>query len=150
MRPFTARATTVKWYHVIWATHRRRRVFKIPALRRFCEQVIRVNCVHADWIVDRVCVKPDRVHLLVKASGGVPRERLVQALKDAAGRVVREAGVVNASRTMWNEGCWCAAVSSAPGVEAVRRYLAQASSQGPTRESPRESLIRQVAETTRR
>jgi len=130
MKPFTAMAPTVKWYHVIWATHRRRRVFKIPALRRFCEQVIQVNCVHSDWSVERACLSSDRVRLLVRASAQLPRSALVQELKRSTARIVREAGAVESAARVWDGGSWCSSVSSAPGVEAVRRHLERTSTLG--------------------
>jgi REP element-mobilizing transposase RayT len=146
MHPYTTKAATVKWYHVIWATYRRRRVFKIPALRRFCEQLIQVNCVRADWIVERACIEPDRMRLLVKASATLPRGTLTLQLKESAARVMHEAGAIESSRNIWDEGCWCLSVSSAPGVDAVKRHLERSSAIGPLRDHRRETLLRQVAE----
>jgi REP element-mobilizing transposase RayT len=146
MRPYTTKAATVKWYHVVWATYRRRRVFKIPALRRFCEQLIQVNCVRTDWIVERACIEPDRLRLLVKASPGLTRTTLTHQLKESAGRVMAEAGAIESTRNLWDEGCWCLSLSSAPGVDAVKRHLEQASALGPLQDHRRETLLRQVAE----
>ena len=146
MKPYITKAATVKWYHVIWATYRRRRVFKIPALRRFCEQLIQVNCVRANWIVERACIEPDRMRLLVKASATLPRTTLTLQLKESTARVMREAGAIESSRNIWDEGCWCLSVSSAPGVQAVKRYLEQSSALGPHANRRRETLLRQVAE----
>jgi len=146
MRPYTTKAATVKWYHVIWATYRRRRVFKIPALRRFCEQLIQINCVRADWIVVRACIEPDRLRLLVKASATLSRAALTQQIKASAARTMHEAGAIESSRNIWDEGCWCLSLSSAPGVKAVKRYLEQSSALGPHESRRPETLMRQVAE----
>jgi hypothetical protein len=59
---------------------------------------------------------------------------------------MREAGAIESSRNIWDEGCWCLSVSSAPGVQAVKRYLEQSSALGPQANRRRESLLGQVAE----
>ncbi len=130
MRPYSTKAAAVKWYHIIWATYRRRRVFKIPALRRFCEQSIQLHCVHADWNVERACVSPNRVQLLVRASSRLSRKDLLRSLKGSVARTIRDGGVVRSTRGMWDAGGWCAAVRSAVGVEVVRHHLERSSATG--------------------
>ena len=105
-----------------------------------------MNCVRTDWIVERACIEPDRMRLLVKASHTLPRSTLISQLKESAARVMHEAGAIESPRNLWDDGCWCLSLSSAPGVDAVRRYLEQVSALGPIRDRRRETLLRQVAE----
>ncbi len=123
MRPYAAKTAAVKWYYIIWATYRRRRVFKIPALRRFCEQSIRLKCVHTNWRVECAAVSADRVRLLVCASARVSRDALLHDLKRSVALAVRDTGAVRVPRRPWDNGAWCASVSSGAGIEVVRRYV---------------------------
>lgn len=130
MRPYSARASAVKWYHIIWSTYRRRRVFKIPALRRFCEQSIQLRCAHSTWRIERAAVSANRVRLLVCASARVPRQVLLHDLKRSVASVIRETGMIRRPRRAWDDGGWCATLNSGTGIDVVRRDLERVSANG--------------------
>jgi REP element-mobilizing transposase RayT len=111
-----------KWYHVVLRTHRRRALFKIPGVRRFCERELTQALTNAGWIVDAVRYAPTSVHVLVQPPLGRARADIVNELQQLATSVYRQ-GTVHTRRRLWDPRVWCATVSHGAGLAAVRRHL---------------------------
>ncbi|MGD2136076.1 MAG: transposase [Gemmatimonadales bacterium] len=125
MSPHFVGSTDAKWYHVAWLTFRRRQLFKIPAAARFCEQVIERAVRDAGYRVDCVWVGTTGVHLLVRAPATMSRGTLARRLKETSARALRRANVLPVRfAPVWDQGAWCAALTSARGLRAVREHLA--------------------------
>lgn len=125
MSPFDAGSADAKWYHVAWLTFRRRRLFKIPAAARFCEQVIERAVRDAGYQVGSVWVAATGVHLLIRAPVPVSRGALARRVKETAARALRRSNMLPGRiGPVWDHRTWCAALTSARGVQAVRAHLA--------------------------
>lgn len=115
-----------KWYHVVWRTHRRRPLFKIPAAARFCERELRRLLVAHGWTAEAVYVGPRELHVLVQPPLNASRAAIVRELKRQAATAARTAGSVPPGRSpLWHDGAWCVALSSGPQLAATRRWLAR-------------------------
>lgn len=114
-----------KWFHVVWHTHRRRRVFKIPAAARFCERELAKSLRRAGWIVDGVVIDRDRVRVLVRNPAPPDRGLVVRQLLEAATAAVRRAlHGAKLPHHLWDERhVWCAVITHAGAAAAVRRHL---------------------------
>jgi REP element-mobilizing transposase RayT len=131
MEPFSIGSTDRNWYHIVWGTARRRRLFKIPATARFCEQLIHRSLAAAGCEADVVWLSPTSVHLLIAAPPDEPKPALVRRLKYETGRALRRQGIVPARvREPWADGGWCASLRSPRSVNAVRHHLASRSNLG--------------------
>jgi REP element-mobilizing transposase RayT len=125
MQPFPTLAASITWFHITWATRRRRRTFKIRGLRRFCERIIQQRCAGRTWRIVQVCITPHRVHLLVKTDPGVDRRTMLEEVRTSVAAAVEGSGVVRfLSGPLWDERSWCSALTGPAQVERIRRALA--------------------------
>jgi hypothetical protein len=101
-------------------------LFKIPAHARFCERTIRTALADADLAPEALWVAPDRIHLLVAAPAAFPREKLAPALKRFVEQALRASGALGRGiGPLWDDRAWCAVLTHARGVAAVRRRLSR-------------------------
>lgn len=111
-----------KWYHVVLRTHRRRALFKIPGVRRFCERELTHALTKAGWIVDAVQYRPASLHVLVQPPSGRTRSDIVHELQAIATSVHRPR-TAHGRRRLWDTRVWCATVSHPAGRATIRRQL---------------------------
>ena len=114
-----------KWCHVRWLTYRRREHFKIAATARFCERALQDACAGLGWSVDAIAVLPDGVQLLAIVPAALTREQILEQIRTAATRVAKRAGVGSTGpKQVWEDNWWCAVLTNAAAVAAVRRHIA--------------------------
>jgi hypothetical protein len=108
-----------KWCHVTWPTARHRKCFNIAVHAKFCEQALMRQCAREGWPAE-VAVMPNRVHILLAVPAVLPRHAVLSRLLAIAGDVARRAGAAGQVR----EGrAWCAVLTNAAAVQAVRRHI---------------------------
>jgi REP element-mobilizing transposase RayT len=113
-----------KWCHVVWPTYKRRELFKIPATARFCERRLRDRCTGRGWHMDTAFLDDTQVHVLLRAPARLSRRAVTRILQRTAGRALRQTGAVPRwDHRLWDRWIWCSVLSSAPAVEAVRKWL---------------------------
>ena len=67
-------------YHLVWTPKRRKKVL-IGAIATDCEVLIRQKCEQQGWVVLKLVVQPDHVHLFVRAFPGASAAEIVKACK---------------------------------------------------------------------
>lgn len=113
-----------RWCHLRWHTYHRRKMFKIAATARFCERVLLDAGAPDGWLLDAVAVGEDDIQLLVQVPADVTKEAIAPRLKQAAAAALVRARVVHPwRRAVWDERHWCAILTNAFGVAAVRRHI---------------------------
>jgi hypothetical protein len=99
-------------------------MFKIAATARFCERVLLDAGAPTGWSIDAVSVGDDVVQLLVQVPVGLSREDIPPQIKRAVTQALVRARIVSPwQRHVWDERHWCAVLTNASGVTAVRRHI---------------------------
>ena len=115
---------TPRWCHLRWHTYRKRKMFKIAATARFCERVLLDAGAPDGWTFDAIAVGEDDIQVLVQVPADVPRDDIPIRLKQAALQALARARVVPPwRRHIWDERHWCAVLTNATGITAVRRHI---------------------------
>ncbi|HEY2825330.1 MAG TPA: hypothetical protein VGI83_07275 [Gemmatimonadales bacterium] len=113
-----------RWCHLRWHTYHKRKMFKIAATARFCERVLLNAGAPEGWTVDAVAVGIDDIQVLVRVPSGVPRDEIPGRLKESAMQAIARARVVAPwRRNVWDDRHWCAVLTNAMGITAVRRHI---------------------------
>jgi putative transposase len=110
-------------YHVVWCPKYRRPVLTGTVDNR-CAELIRVKCFEHGWQVIALEVKPDHVHLFVKARPKDSPSYVANQLKGYTSREPRQEYPSVRSRlpTLWSRSFFVAAVGAVSAAN-VRRYI---------------------------
>jgi putative transposase len=73
-------------YHLVWCPKRRRKVLQ-GAVAKDCVGLIRRKCAERGWIVLKLAVQPDHVHLFVRAW---PTDSAAEVVKECKGLTSHE------------------------------------------------------------
>ncbi len=130
MNPYARSNSGKQWYHVIVTLHRNRGLLKIPATARFCERAIAKECSFPEWNVDCVAVNPNQIRLLIRTVSGLSRQAMLQAIRQAASRVVKRSGVVPPGHQVWGSSAWCFPLRNESNLPNLRLRLKSLSSAG--------------------
>lgn len=80
----TSHARYELWYHAVWGTKYRKRVFTDKVTQKEIENLFREIALHYDMEIDRVDVGVDHVHMSVSAPPRIAPSRAVQILKSVS------------------------------------------------------------------
>ncbi|HKI94963.1 MAG TPA: hypothetical protein VJ992_06695 [Gemmatimonadales bacterium] len=123
--------TDTKWCHVALAAQRGRKIFKIAGTARICERAVRAVCAQRGWTVEVIAVRPDTIQTLVAVPSTLPHPTVAATLADALRSALRRAHVVPRwRRRVFGEPGWCAVLTNAAALGALRRHLARTAPEG--------------------
>lgn len=75
-------------YHLVWCPKRRKAVLR-GRIARDCTRVIGEVCAERGWEVVRLSVRPDHVHLFVRADPSTAAAEVARACKGRSSRLLR-------------------------------------------------------------
>jgi len=110
-------------YRLVWCPKRRKRVL-VGTIADGCERSIRAVCAERRWEVVRLAVRPDHVHLFVRASPSVAAHEIARACKGRTSRVLRERyRELLRLPSLWTRSYFCSTVGNV-SQQTVDHYIA--------------------------
>lgn len=91
------------------------------AMRGCVQRAIESFCRYKSWVVLALNVRTNHFHLMTPCHG--PSEKMLQAIKAAATRALREAGLVNADRRVWTSGGSARKCFTPDDVASAKEYV---------------------------
>jgi putative transposase len=85
---FTAHARYDLWYHVVWATKYRQRIFTEVSTRERVKTLFRTIAAHYDMGIHTIECAPDHVHMLLTAPPRIAPAQAVQILKSVSTKLL--------------------------------------------------------------
>ena len=76
-------------YHIIWCPKRRRKVLVGPNRNRL-EQIVREGATERDWTVIELAIRPDYVHLFVRADPNTLPSDIPRRIKGRSSHRLRQ------------------------------------------------------------
>lgn len=110
-------------YHLVWCPKYRRQVLVAPVDARLKEVLAAVSESHG-WTLHTLEVMPDHVHVFVEADPTACAAEIVNRLKGASSRILRDEFPSLKSRlpTLWSRSYFAGTVGSASEA-VIRRYI---------------------------
>lgn len=110
-------------YHLVWCPKYRRRVLVAPVDARLKEVLAAVSESHG-WTLHTLEVMPDHVHVFVEADPTACAAEIVNRLKGASSRILRDEFPSLKSRlpTLWSRSYFAGTVGSVSEA-VIRRYI---------------------------
>ena len=110
-------------YHLVWCPKYRRQVLVAPVDARLKEVLAAVSESHG-WTLHTLEVMPDHVHLFVEADPTACAAEIVNRLKGASSRILRDEFPSLKSRlpTLWSRSYYAGTVGAVSDA-VVRRYI---------------------------
>ena len=110
-------------YHLVWCPKYRRQVLVAPVDARLKEVLAAVSESHG-WTLHTLEVMPDHVHLFVEADPTACAAEIVNRLKGASSRILRDEFPSLKSRlpTLWSRSYFAGTVGSVSEA-VIRRYI---------------------------
>ena len=110
-------------YHLVWCPKYRRQVLVAPVDARLKEVLAAVSESHG-WTLHTLEVMPDHVHLFVEADHTACAAEIVNRLKGASSRILRDEFPSLKSRlpTLWSRSYFAGTVGSVSEA-VIRRYI---------------------------
>lgn len=110
-------------YHFIWCPKYRRKVLVDGVGLRLKEILVEVSSKHG-WIIEKMGVMPDHVHVFVKASPDFSPAHIVSQLKGNTSRRLRMEFPKLKSRipTLWTRSYYCESVGHI-SEETIKKYI---------------------------
>jgi putative transposase len=84
----TSHARYDLWYHIVWSTKYRKKVFKTPLTKQKVHTILRTIANHYDMEIGEVNCLSDHVHLSVSAPPRIAPARIVQILKSTSNKLL--------------------------------------------------------------
>jgi putative transposase len=109
-------------YHLIWCPKRRRKVLVGPVRSRL-EQIIRQVATENGWEIIRLAIRPDHVHLFIRASPTTLPSDIPRRIKGRSSHLLREEfPQLRKLLSMWTRSFF---LSTAGNVsqELIQRYI---------------------------
>ena len=111
-------------YHLVWCPRRRKRAL-VGAVARDCERIIREVCMEHGWGAIRLAVRPDHVHLFVRADPSTAAHEIARAVKGRTSRVLRDTHrELLKMPSLWTRSYFCSTVGNVSQA-TVDRYIAE-------------------------
>ena len=110
-------------YHLVWCPKYRRQVLVAPVDARLKEVLTAVSESHG-WTLHTLEVMPDHVHVFVEADPTACAAEIVNRLKGASSRILRDEFPSLKSRlpTLWSRSYFAGTVGSVSEA-VIRRYI---------------------------
>lgn len=110
-------------YHLVWCPKYRRQVLVAPVDARLKEVLAAVSESHG-WTLHTLEVMPDHVHVFVEADPTACAAEIVNRLKGASSRILRDEFPFLKSRlpTLWSRSYFAGTVGSVSEA-VIRRYI---------------------------
>ncbi len=110
-------------YHLVWCPKYRRQVLVAPVDARLKEVLAAVSESHG-WTLHTLEVMPDHVHVFVEADPTACAAEIVNRLKGASSRILRDEFPSLKSRlpTLWSRSYFAGTVGSVSEA-VIRRYI---------------------------
>lgn len=110
-------------YHLVWCPKYRRQVLVAPVDARLKEVLVAVSESHG-WTLHTLEVMPDHVHVFVEADPTACAAEIVNRLKGASSRILRDEFPSLKSRlpTLWSRSYFAGTVGSVSEA-VIRRYI---------------------------
>ena len=84
----TSHARYDLWYHIVWCTKYRKKIFKDPYTRNRIHTIFRTIAYHYDMEIGEINCLPDHVHFSVSAPPRIAPARIVQILKSVSTKLL--------------------------------------------------------------
>ena len=95
-------------------------VFDTP--QRTCvHHALESFCAYKQWLVLALHVRTNHIHALIY--GKTHSQRIVQGIKAAATRALREAGLIDEARKVWTEGASITTCETDEDIATIRDYI---------------------------
>lgn len=110
-------------YHIIFCPKYRKDVLRPPIDGRLKELLKEVSDENG-WIIEKLEVMPDHVHIFIKANPNVTIARIVNALKGKSSHVLREEFQVLRTRipTLWTRSYYVETIGHI-SEETIKKYI---------------------------
>lgn len=110
-------------YHLIWCPKYRRKVLVDGVDVRLKEILDEVSSKHG-WIIEKMEIMPDHVHVFVKASPDFSPAYIISQLKGGTSRILRSEYPVLRSRlpTLWTRSYYCESVGHI-SENTIKKYI---------------------------
>ena len=124
----TAHARYELWYHLVWGTKYRKKIFKEGYIREYAQGLFREIAGHYDIEIRDIEVMEDHVHMLASAPPRMAPSQIVQILKSTSTKYLFEKYTWLRSKYYWGGEIWVGgyfvrSVGSGLTKEAIARYI---------------------------
>ena len=128
----TSHARYDLWYHLVWATKYRRRVWTHEYGKKRVEQILREVAAHYDMKIDRISCLSDHVHMSISAPPRIAPSRMAQILKSVSTKLLIQEFPWLTKKFYWGREIWAQGYfvrSVGPGLtkEQIDTYVLEQS-----------------------
>ena len=119
------------WYHFVWSTKYRKRVFTNPHVKTHVNELFRTIASHYDIELGEVSCQSDHIHFSASASPRIAPARIPQILKSISTKLLFEE-YPWLKKEYWGGEIWIAGYfvrSAGPGItkEQIEKYIREQS-----------------------
>lgn len=112
-------------YHIVWLPKYRKKVLKGRVKERL-EVLLRTCAEINNWAIQELNIQLDHVHLLIQIPPSISVSKVVQLLKGAASKLIREE-IPEVKKYLWGNDFWadgffCETVGHC-SEETIRNYV---------------------------
>ena len=120
------------WYHFVWATKYRKKVFKEEYVKEYIKKLFREIAGHYDIEVSDIEVLSDHVHILASAPPRIAPSAIAQILKSTSTKLLFEQYPWLRKQYYWGgeiwvEGYFVRSAGSGLTREQIARYISEQS-----------------------
>ena len=110
-------------YHLVW-TPKRRKAVLVGDIATDCDAIIRRKCEERGWTVVELAIKPDHVHLFVRAFPDTCASEIVKECKGLSSFELRKkyGPVLKKLPSLWTRSFF-ASISGNVSQETIKRYI---------------------------
>ena len=128
----TSHARYDLWYHLVWATKYRRRVWTHEYGKKRVEQILKECAAQYDMKIDRIACLSDHVHMSISAPPRIAPFRMAQILKSVSTKLLIQEFPWLTTKFYWGKEIWAQGYfvrSVGPGLtkEQIDRYVLEQS-----------------------
>ena len=127
----TSHARYDLWYHIVWGTKYRKKIFKDKWMVEWTRKLFREIAMHYDIDMKEVEIKSDHIHMLVSAPPRIAPSEIVQTLKSVSTKYLFEKykwleGEYWGGK-IWIGGYFVRSVGAGLTKERIEKYLKEQS-----------------------
>ena len=127
----TSHARYDLWYHLVWGTKYRKRIWKNPYVQERVKEVLRTVASHYELTIGEIECLSDHVHMTVGAPPRIAPSRIPQILKSISTKLLMEE-FPWLKNEYWGGEIWVAGYfvrSVGPGLtkETIEKYIREQS-----------------------
>jgi len=127
----TAHARYDLWYHLVWATKYRKKVFKDYYVQERVKYIIQAIASQYDMHLGVIECTPDHIHMSLSAPPRIAPSRAVQILKSVSTKVLfKEMKWLRSQYwggEVWSQGYFIRSVGPGLTLEQIERYVLEQS-----------------------